>query len=118
PGMGGVGVAGGDLPDRAAGPVQAADEKAVDPDQLAGAGGLHPWLGLGLPRRLVGGPVPGDERKPLCPRREPVATQHPPDPVRGGLEPALALQLGGEAPWAKAWVGDREGEDPLLDDAG
>src|SRR6266516_2034990 len=64
------GVAGGDvdrrqLPDGAAGAVQAADEEAVDADQLAWTLSLDVALRLGLAGRLIGRPVAGHEREPL-----------------------------------------------------
>lgn len=34
--------------------LQATDEEAVDPDQLAGPGDVDVLLGAGIPRRLIG----------------------------------------------------------------
>jgi hypothetical protein len=49
---------------RALGVGQPPDEEAVDADQLAGPPALDPRLGLGLARRLIGGPVAGDQLQP------------------------------------------------------
>jgi hypothetical protein len=62
PGVGAVGVNRGDLPDRTLGVGQAADEEAVDPDQFARPGGLDVRLRFDFARRLVRGPVTGDQR--------------------------------------------------------
>jgi len=71
--------------------LQATDVEAVDPDQLARAGGLERPLGLPLPRRLIGGGVAGDKREPLLPRVEAVAAQAAPDAVVRDDDPAPAL---------------------------
>jgi hypothetical protein len=65
-------------------------------DQLAGTGGLDVALGLGRSgSSLVVGGVAGDQAQAPLPRREPLAPQHPPDPVRGDLEPTPLLAAGG-----------------------
>ncbi len=97
--------------------MQAPDEEAVEADQLAGARALDVGLGLGFARRLVGRSVAGDQREALGACGEPVAAQDAPDPVGEGPKPYLALELGRQAARAQAWVGDREREDALLDDA-
>ena len=53
----GVGVAGGELPDRSLAAVQAPDEEAVEPDQVARPGRLDVRLRFGLARGFIGRPV-------------------------------------------------------------
>jgi len=98
--------------------VQAADEEAVDADQLARPLRLDMALRLGLARRLGGRAVAGDEREPPAPGREPVPAQTAPDPVRRDEQPAPAGtgKLGGDPARSQARVAKREGDDPLLDE--
>src|SRR5215204_3921454 len=117
----GPGVAGGDvdraqLPDRPVGAVQAADEEAVDADQLAGPLGLDVPLRLGLARWLVGSAVAGDQREPLGARVEAMPAKTAPHPVGGDDQPAplAPAQLASDPPRPKAGIGEREGDDPLL----
>jgi hypothetical protein len=87
------------------------------PDELARALDVDVALGSGCPRRLVGSGVAGDEREPLGARREAVAGKTAPDARVRDDDPAplKAAQLGGNAARPEARVGDREGEDALLD---
>jgi hypothetical protein len=98
--------------------VQATDEEAVDPDQLARPGRLDVRLGLGVGRRLVGGPVASDERQPLGASIEPVAAERLPDAVRrhGKAAPFRPRELRRDPPRPEAWVPERERDDALLDD--
>ena len=118
PGVGGVAVDRGELPDRALGATEAADVEAVDPDQLAGPLDVDVRFRLGLAWRFVGGAVAGDEREPLGARVEPVSAQAAPDTVGRDDDPAplLAAKLGGDPPRAETGVRDRERNDPLLHD--
>jgi hypothetical protein len=109
PGEGGEAVDRGQLPDGAVGALEAADEEAVEADELARPLDLDVRLRLGLPRRLVGRPVAGDEGEPLRTGVEPVPAEAAPDAVSGDDDPSplLAAELGGdparaEAGWAIA----------------
>jgi hypothetical protein len=75
-------------------------------------------LGLGLRARGLGrGGVAGHEGQALGPGGKAVAAQDAPHAV--GREhqaaPALARELGGDAPGAEAGVGQAEGQNALLD---
>ena len=61
PGIRGVDVDRGQLPDGALRPGEPADEEGVHAHELAWTLGLDVALGLGLARRLVGSGVAGDE---------------------------------------------------------
>ncbi len=93
-----------------------ADEEAVHPDELAGSIGLDVAL-FGLSGRLVGCCVAGDEGEALPAGREPVTAQRAPDAVLRDAEaaPLTASELRGHALGPEAGVGEREGDDPLLD---
>jgi len=117
PGKGGADVDRRQLPDGAAGAVQAANVETVDTDELSRPLSLHVPLRLRLTRRLVGGAVAGDEREPAGTRVEAMPTQAAPDPVRRDDDPAplRAPQLGSDPARTKPRVGEREGDQPLLD---
>jgi len=70
-----------ELPDRALDARQAADEEAVDPDQLAGPGDVDVALWAGVSGRLVGSGVAGDQPQALGAGVEAVAAEHLPDAV-------------------------------------
>src|SRR5436190_11578139 len=66
----------------------------------------------------TGCPVARHEREPLRARVEAVPAQTPPDAVRGYDDPAPTRprQLRGDPARSEAGMGEREGDDPLLDD--
>ncbi len=74
--------------------------------------------GCGARRRLVGCPVAAHEREPLGARVEPVSAQAAPDPVgrNDDAAPARPRQLGGDPLRTQTGMGEREGDDPLLDE--
>jgi hypothetical protein len=118
PGERAVGVDRGDLPDGAFGVGEAADEEAVDADQLAGPVGVDVRLRRGLARRLVGCAVARDQRQPSSPRRDPVAMQDLPHAV-GRHRQRAPLRTGEhrrDPPRPKAGMPQRERHDPLLHD--
>src|SRR5262245_21828651 len=116
PGEGGGDVDRGQLPDRTLGAGEAANEEAVDPDQLAGSlsPDVAPWLRLA--RRPVGRRVAGDQRQPPRARVEPVPTQAAPDTVMADDDPAPAplAQLARDPARPEAGMAERKGHDPLL----
>jgi hypothetical protein len=74
--------------------------------------GLREWRPA-----LVAGGVAGDEREPACASVEAVSAKTAPDAVGGDAKssPALARELGRDAPGTEAGMGEREGEDALLE---
>jgi hypothetical protein len=105
------------LPDRALGAVQSADEKTVDPDQLARTGAGDVRFGRRVARRLIGRPVAGHEREALGARVEPVPQQRLVDPVGADDQPApfRACQAGRDPPRPVPGMSQRERHNPLLD---
>src|SRR5207247_937887 len=100
PGVGGVAVDRGQLPNGTVGALQPPDVEAVEADQLARPLDLDVRLRSRLARRLVGRPVAGNEREPLGARVQPVPAQAAPGAVRGDDDPAplLTAELGGDPP--------------------
>src|SRR5207244_7971375 len=90
PGEGGRDVDRGQLPDRALRARQAADEEAIEANQLPRTLRLDMPLPL-RPGRLVGRRIARDERQPLRTRVETVPTQAAPDAVVADEDPAPAL---------------------------
>ena len=118
PGVRAVAVDGGDLPDRAGGSVQAADEEAVHAHELAGSLRLDVRLRLRLAGRLGGRAVAGDQGQSLPAGVEPVPNERLVDAVgrHEDAAPLASAELGCDPPWAEARMAEREGDDPLLDE--
>jgi hypothetical protein len=74
-------------------------------------------LGAGIPRRLIGRLVAGDQPEPPDAGVQAVTAQHLPDAVGRDDDPAplLAGELGRDALGTKAGMSDREADDPFPD---
>ena len=95
--------------------VQAADEEAVDTDQLARPVGVDVWLWLRLARRFIGGPIAGHEPSRLA-RVSRRGAQTTPDAVWADLQPApFGARERARPARPEPGMAEREGDDPLLD---